>query len=165
MKFRQEQQEQQHHKNETKTTKKKMCVLKKKPEMKITKTKFLTFLFLNSWNCDTLKMSVCPFICLFVVGSIVCLSVCPSGSFYLIRLEKQLYFIPFHSIQFIHTSTNRQTSVSSCQCYIFIQRVFVFLIFYHHHFFFLLFCVTTRMSVYTILFYIVFFFNQYFFSF
>lgn len=24
--------------------------------MKITKTKFLTFLFQNSWNCDTLKM-------------------------------------------------------------------------------------------------------------
>lgn len=43
----------------------------KKPEMIITKTKFLTFLFLNSWNCDTLKRClsahhppVCPYVCL-----------------------------------------------------------------------------------------------------
>lgn len=51
-------------------------------EKKITKTKFLTFLFLNSWNCNTLKRGLC-FVCIHMhfrcVPMYVCVCVYESG--------------------------------------------------------------------------------------
>lgn len=40
-------------------------------EKKITKTKFLTFLFLNSWNCNTLKRGL-GFVCIHMHSGCVC---------------------------------------------------------------------------------------------
>lgn len=88
-----------------KRSSRKKCVYLK-PEMKITKTKFLTFLFLNSWNCDTLKMSVCPSQRSLVrsfIRSFVCLSVCLG--LFVDSARKAALLNTNHSIQFIHTRT------------------------------------------------------------
>lgn len=127
--------------------------------MKITKTKFLTFLFLNSWNCDTLKMSVCPSVCLGLIFVLIRLERSSSNSKQPQRRRSTL----FHSIQFIHTSTNRQEGQTVSHTYIYIHKYklqYLYATYLFNVFFIIIFVVVAVSMIVFIQFYLIFFFNS-----
>lgn len=123
--------------------------------MKITKTKFLTFLFLNSWNCDTLKMSVCPSVCLGLIFVLIRLERSSSNSKQPQRRRSTL----FHSIQFIHTSTNRQEGQTVSHTYIY-KLQYLYATYLFNVFFIIIFVVVAVSMIVFIQFYLIFFFNS-----